>query len=128
MKVKKLLGLAVAWWFMTVSVDASQPACSTARSVLQAYDSAIQMYAVDHGLPNDGSWYENLISAGYISRSHPRNDPWGHPYYYRVVENSYDLRTLGPDGRLGTDDDQSKRDGWQWHQCSPPILGWLRCN
>jgi general secretion pathway protein G len=36
-------------------------------------------------------------------------DPWGHPYVYefpgRHTVNSYDLTSMGPDGRIGTDDD-----------------------
>ncbi|HEX4643982.1 MAG TPA: type II secretion system major pseudopilin GspG [Verrucomicrobiae bacterium] len=41
-------------------------------------------------------------------------DPWGHPYIYECPgkhrPNSYDLSSMGPDGRPGSDDDISN---WQ---------------
>lgn len=32
-------------------------------------------------------------------------DPWGRPYEYKVEGQNYDLRSVGPDGQSGTDDD-----------------------
>jgi general secretion pathway protein G len=41
-------------------------------------------------------------------------DPWGNPYIYKCPgrhnRNSYDLYSMGPDGREGTDDDVTN---WQ---------------
>src|SRR5262249_53409131 len=42
------------------------------------------------------------------------SDPWGNPYIYKCPgrhnRNSYDLYSMGPDGREGTDDDVTN---WQ---------------
>jgi hypothetical protein len=32
-------------------------------------------------------------------------DPWGNPYVYRVTENGFVLKSPGPDGKPGTEDD-----------------------
>lgn len=32
-------------------------------------------------------------------------DPWGRPYEYKLDGQNYDLRSLGPDGQSGTEDD-----------------------
>ena len=126
-RVGKVTVAVVLLWLVAVCVGASETDCSNARSTLTAYDAAIEMYASEHGLPNDEDWFESLVQAGLLQRFQPRNDPWGRPYYYRIVGDAYDLRTLGPDGKLGTDDDQTKNNGWRWKRCVPSASAWLRC-
>ena len=45
----------------------------------------------------------------YLDESRIPLDPWGHEYLYRcpgaVNTDSYDLYSMGPDGKEGTDDD-----------------------
>lgn len=129
MKVMSLRQAMVAalLWLFAVCVGASEPPCSTARTTLTAYDAAIDMYASEHGLPSDERWFEALVDAGLIQRFQPRNDPWGHPYHYHVTGDTYDLRTVGPDGRLGTEDDQVRENGWRWKRCPGRVSGWLHC-
>lgn len=111
-----------------VSVDASEPPCSTARSVLMAYDKAIEMYVNDRGhLPAQEHWFELLVQEGSIGRSHPRNDPWGNAYVYSVHGATYDLRSVGPDGEPETTDDQSKGNDWQWKSCRHTARSWFKC-
>jgi hypothetical protein len=92
-----------------------------------AYDAAVERYAADHGLPENEKWFEALIQAGILKPFQTRIDPWGHPYYYRRGANTYDLRTLGPDGEYGTEDDQTKETDWRWTKCSPALPAWRRC-
>ena len=40
-----------------------------------------------------------------ISREPIKPDPWNRPLEYKVTGDSYELRSLGPDGQSGTDDD-----------------------
>jgi general secretion pathway protein G len=40
-----------------------------------------------------------------ISREPIKPDPWNHPYEYKVNGSEYEIRSLGPDGQSGTDDD-----------------------
>jgi len=91
-----------------------------------AYDDAIQVYAVEHGLP-DSRWFDSLVQAGVLNRVHSRNDPWGNPYFYQRHGDSYDLRTLGADGEFGTTDDQKRQDGWQWRSCKHTYRSWFHC-
>ncbi len=40
-----------------------------------------------------------------ISREPVKPDPWARPFEYKINGDSYELRSLGPDGQSGTDDD-----------------------
>jgi len=40
-----------------------------------------------------------------VSRDPIKPDPWQHPYEYKVNGAEYEIRSLGPDGQSGTDDD-----------------------
>lgn len=76
--------------------------------------SALGAYEVDMGT------YPNSLQSLITAPSDARNwhgpyldslpvDPWGHPYVYtfpgRHLAGSYDLISVGPDGKAGTDDD-----------------------
>ena len=40
-----------------------------------------------------------------VSRDPIKPDPWNRPFEYKVEGDSYTLRSLGPDGQSGTEDD-----------------------
>jgi general secretion pathway protein G len=40
-----------------------------------------------------------------VSREPIKPDPWNRPYEYKVNGSEYEIRSLGPDGQSGTDDD-----------------------
>ncbi len=40
-----------------------------------------------------------------VSRDPIKPDPWNRPFEYKVNGDTYELRSLGPDGQSGTDDD-----------------------
>lgn len=40
-----------------------------------------------------------------VSRDPIKPDPWNHPYEYKVNGTEFEIRSLGPDGQSGTDDD-----------------------
>ncbi len=40
-----------------------------------------------------------------VSRDPIKPDPWQRPYEYKVNGSQYEIRSLGPDGQSGTDDD-----------------------
>jgi len=80
---------------------------------ISAFGTALDMFEVDNGhypkslndlvvQPRDAqSWHQYLDKIP--------DDPWGHPYVYTFPgkhrANSYDLMSVGPDGRAGGDDD-----------------------
>ena len=40
-----------------------------------------------------------------VTKEPIKPDPWGRPLEYTVTGDNYELRSLGPDGQSGTDDD-----------------------
>jgi general secretion pathway protein G len=82
--------------------------------------TALDMFEVDVGhYPNGKNGLQDLIAlprdasswkGPYIKDAAglPK-DPWGNAYVYEFpgkhTVNGYDLTSMGPDGRLGTDDD-----------------------
>jgi general secretion pathway protein G len=83
---------------------------------ISAFSTALDLFEVENGhypkgknglndlnvQPRDAqNWHQ------YMESIPP--DPWQHPYIYefpgRHRPNSYDLSSMGPDGRPGTDDD-----------------------
>lgn len=40
-----------------------------------------------------------------VTREPVKPDPWGRPYEYKVNGSEFEIRSLGPDGQSGTDDD-----------------------
>jgi general secretion pathway protein G len=101
---------------------------SAARSQIEFLSLALNAYRLDNGaLPSAEQGLEalrTLPSTGevptnwrgpYLSRVVPR-DPWGRPYAYRApgIENptSFDLFTLGRDGRIGGTDEDSDITSW----------------
>jgi len=85
------------------------------------FGTALDMYETDNGAyPTSGQGLEALRTqpssapqpkhwkGPYLKNEIPQ-DPWGNPYVFRSpgTQNpkGYDLLSLGPDGREGTDDD-----------------------
>ena len=98
---------------------------TAATSQIATFSTALDAYEVDTGsYPKGKNGLNALIVAPsdaqnwkgpYMkSESGIPNDPWGHPYNYECPgknnRNSYDISSMGPDGRLGTEDDVSN---WQ---------------
>lgn len=40
-----------------------------------------------------------------VKKEPVKPDPWGNPYEYKLNGGEYELRSLGPDGQSGTEDD-----------------------
>jgi general secretion pathway protein G len=84
-----------------------------ATTQLSAFATSIDLFEVDNGhypktlndlmvQPRDAtSWHQYMEQIPL--------DPWGHPYVYTCPgkhrPNSYDLMSMGPDGKVGGDDD-----------------------
>ena len=78
---------------------------STFKSALEQYKLFVGSYPNDlealHSQPNDvdASKYTQVLKEAIP------NDPWGKPYEYKLNGGSFELRSVGPDGQSGTDDD-----------------------
>ena len=93
-----------------------------AQTQISAFATALDLFEVENGYypkgknglndlvvkPRDASssWHQYLESVP--------NDPWGRPYIYECPgkhrPNSYDLMSMGFDGRVGGDDDITNWD------------------
>ena len=94
-----------------------QARITAAKTDISMLSTALDAYEIDNGrFPSGDEGLSALVTAPanapnwkqpYISRGVP-NDPWGRPYIYRYPgtnnPHSYDLYSMGPDGREGTDD------------------------
>ena len=98
---------------------------TAAQSQIATFSTALDAYEVDTGsYPKGKNGLNALIVAPsdaqnwkgpYMkSESGIPNDPWGRPYTYECPgkhnANSYDILSLGADGRAGTEDDVAN---WQ---------------
>ncbi len=89
---------------------------SAAKTQISAFGTALDMFEVDNGhYPKGKGGLNDLVTQPRDAQNWHQYldnvplDPWGHPYIYecpgRHRPNSYDLSSMGPDGRAGTDDD-----------------------
>ena len=109
-----VLALVVVPKFAGRSEEARKTAARTDISMLEGQ---IDIFEQDCGrFPSNDEGLAALVSAPpnapkwkgpYIKRGVPK-DPWGNEYVYRYPgthnANSYDLYSMGPDGREGGDD------------------------
>jgi general secretion pathway protein G len=105
-----ILAAIVVPKFSGVSANAQNKAAATQIST---FATAIDMFEVENGhypktlndlmvQPRDTpNWHQKMESIP--------PDPWQHPYIYTFPgkhrPNSYDLMSMGPDGKVGGDDD-----------------------
>ena len=105
-----ILAAIVVPKFTGVSAKAQRKAAATQIST---FATSLDMFEVDNGKyprslndlvvqPRDASnWHQYMESIPV--------DPWQHPYVYTFPgkhrTSSYDLMSMGPDGKVGGDDD-----------------------
>ena len=93
-----------------------------AQTQISTFKTALDAFEVDNGYypkgksglleliqPPRSSQSQNWHGPYLQSESGIPNDPWGSPYIYECPGKhnpySYDIMSMGPDGRSGTDDD-----------------------
>jgi len=95
-----------------------QARATAALADISTFELQLDAFEVDAGrYPTNEEGLTALVAAPmnvrqwqgpYLKRGVP-NDPWGNPYVYRFPGqhnvNSYDLFSMGPDGREGGNDD-----------------------
>jgi general secretion pathway protein G len=85
---------------------------TAAQTEISRIGGMIDMFEIDEGrFPATDEGLEVLLVADreYLKGDAVPTDPWGNPYLYRFpAERSgdgYDLYSVGPDGRDGSEDD-----------------------
>lgn len=113
-----ILGILAAIVVPKFSGRTEQARKTAAQSQISIFGNALDAFEVDVGYyPKGQNGLQDLVAAPrdakdwkgpYLQGEIPL-DPWGNPYRYecpgRQNPNGYDLFSVGPDGRDGTEDD-----------------------
>src|SRR6266511_3533031 len=113
-----ILGILAAIVVPKFSGRTEQARQTATHSQIATFGTALDAFEVDTGhYPKGKNGLLELIQqprdaqnwkGPYLKGDVPP-DPWGHPYIYECPgkhnPNSYDLASMGPDGRSGNDDD-----------------------
>ena len=99
-----------------------QAKLTAAQSQISSFQMALDAFEVDNGFyPKSGNLNSLVDQPGncsnwkgpYLAKGIPL-DPWGNSYVYdypgKHNANGYDLLSMGPDGRSGTEDDVNNWD------------------
>ncbi|MEW6237859.1 MAG: type II secretion system major pseudopilin GspG [Candidatus Omnitrophota bacterium] len=91
---------------------------TAAQTQISNFETVLDAFEIDNGFyPRGGNGLQALIEeprdaknwrGPYLKQDIP-NDPWGNAYIYECPgkrnERGYDIMSMGPDGRVGGDDD-----------------------
>ena len=116
--VMVILGILAAIVVPKFSGRTEQAKNAAAKTDISTMGTALDAFEVDNGYyPKGKNGLLDLVQqprdaqnwkGPYLQKGVP-NDPWGHPYIYECPgkhnTSGYDLMSVGPDGRAGTDDD-----------------------
>lgn len=83
----------------STQIKGFKQALETYKLLIGSYPSALEALHEAPGDLADPSKYTPLYKESIPA------DPWGRPYEYKLNGADYELRSLGPDGQSGTDDD-----------------------
>ena len=99
-----------------------QAKVTAAQTQISSLEMALDAFEVDNGYYPKTGGLDDLVNqpanatswkGPYLKKGVPA-DPWGNPYSYEYPgkhnASGYDLSSMGPDGRAGTDDDITNWD------------------
>lgn len=115
-----ILGILAAIVVPKFAGRTEQARLTAAQSQIATFGTALDAFEVDNGYyPKGKNGLQDLVQqpreaqnwkGPYLKGEIP-NDPWGNAYVYdfpgKQNQNSYDITSMGPDGRLGSEDDIS---------------------
>ncbi|MFO0693449.1 MAG: prepilin-type N-terminal cleavage/methylation domain-containing protein [Polyangiales bacterium] len=81
----------------------NQARVTQTRTDAQTVASAANSFIMTH--PNDCPSMEDLVEAGEISRNSRTKDAWEHDFQIECDSGEAVVKSAGPDGQFGTDDD-----------------------
>lgn len=113
-----ILGILAAIVVPKFSGRTEEAKQTAAKTQISTFGTALDSFEVDNGYyPKGKNGLQDLITQprdaqswkGPYLKSEIPMDPWGRPYVYESPgknnPSSYDLMSMGPDGRVGGDDD-----------------------
>lgn len=113
-----ILGILAALVLPKFTGRTEQARITAAQTQISTFRTALDAFEVDTGsYPRGQDGLNQLLvqpadvpnwRGPYLQSDIPM-DPWGHAYVYefpgKVNANGYDIRSAGPDGQMGTEDD-----------------------
>ena len=113
-----ILGILAAIVVPKFSGRTEQARMTAAQTQISTFSTALAAFEVDNGyFPKGKNGLYDLVQAPrdaqswrgpYMDKEIPL-DPWNHPYVYECPgkhnPSSFDLMSIGPDGRAGSEDD-----------------------
>ena len=122
--VLAILGLIAAIVTPQVLKYLDRAKTETAHIQIQNIESALDLFRLDVGrYPTQAEGLEALVArppglaawnGPYLKQKSVPKDPWGRPYIYRIPgrHGTYDLYTLGADGRPGGTGENQDVTNW----------------
>lgn len=119
-----ILGLLVGYVAPRYFAQVGKSEVKVARAQIKALEDALDQYRLDVGrypasqsglaALNEQPTGESRWQGPYLKKAVP-NDPWGHPYQYRVPgeHGEYDLWSFGRDGQAGGSGEDADIASWQ---------------
>jgi hypothetical protein len=115
MTMTQVLSIAAAGAVVSTQVDTmgqfGNEVLDIARVAATRYELAVMRTAVTTEIALGRtaavqSDFRGFLRSNFESgEDDPSLDPWGHPYVFRQHPEHWELRSYGPDGRGGTEDD-----------------------
>lgn len=103
MIVVVIMGLIASAVGLAVFNQAKKARVEDAKQGVRAIEHAVQLYQQDH--PNQCPTVQQLVSEGTLDRRQRTKDPWDNDFSIACEGGDVTVRSRGPDGREGTDDD-----------------------
>lgn len=99
--VTVIIGILAGMVTLQFRGRAEQARWRAAKGDIASYQTAIDLYALDHNDDFPGSLSE--LAPRYIKQLN--KDPWGNEYVYKAASDDYQIFSAGKDGQAGTADD-----------------------
>jgi general secretion pathway protein G len=109
MIVVVIMGLIASAVGIAVFNQAKKARVEDAKSGIRAIDHAVQLWQQDH--PSSCPTVDQLVRDGVLDRRQRTRDPWDHEFQISCEGGDVNVRSYGPDGREGTDDDLPENRG-----------------
>ena len=101
--VTVIIGILAGMVTLTFAGRAQEARIKAAKGDIASYNTAIDLYALDHNDKLPASLGDLVSKRKYVKELN--KDPWGSEYIYKVEGTSYTVSSAGADGAPGTADD-----------------------
>lgn len=101
--VTVIIGILAGMVTLTFAGRAEEARIKVAKGDIALYNTAIDLYALDHNDKLPASLQDLVSKRKYVKELN--KDPWGNEYIYKAQGTSYTVTSAGADGAPGTADD-----------------------